>query len=472
MVRGDQYYMAVCNKTGTIAVYNAGQNLFLSPAADGPLVFNKTLDGNQVLNVYSKYGRSFSLLRIPYALKLLMQELQVMGIQMRIITEDNIDQLLNLSYQSRNIDKLLHIDELSNADIKTIIDNYKKDMDAKIKQIEGQVYNQKNANALINNQLKEEPRSLNKDSIESIEDALPGKPNVDDLDVILPDYIMSQSQELQLIYKLLKPEYMTKFKNYNQDYQMQILNKLNEQSKNATPEKIKELLNFYLIKMPSEHMQEQSPDYPSDVSPAYNPNELEEYTSDDSLQYNPTQQGTQQSPNQKGGYANIFEDPVKNDAFNQLPSDKQSIILQMTEDERENIMNQIVRQTNLQETLRSGINEHPTNSTNSTNILADYFNRLPPSNQIVALKGGYNAVTKDIGKIGGEIPRPVVTIHKPVDPTTQLYKQFPHLKPESGENDVISDSNETDIEKKDTHNDNSTSENISSGPISVKKISF
>jgi DNA-directed RNA polymerase II subunit RPB2 len=39
MVRGDEYYMAVCNKTGTIAVYNPDKNLFLSPFADGP--FNK-----------------------------------------------------------------------------------------------------------------------------------------------------------------------------------------------------------------------------------------------------------------------------------------------------------------------------------------------------------------------------------------------------------------------------------------------
>jgi DNA-directed RNA polymerase II subunit RPB2 len=187
MIRGDEYFMAICNKTGTIAVYNAVKNVFLSPAADGPLLFNKTLDGNQVLNVYSKYGRSFSLLRIPYALKLLIQELQVMGIQMRMITEDNIDQLLNLSYQSQNINKLLHIDELSNTDIKTIIDNYKKDMDAKIKQTEGEVYNEKNANIMFNNELiKPEPQSLEKDNIESLEEAslVPG--------VELPEFIMLQ----------------------------------------------------------------------------------------------------------------------------------------------------------------------------------------------------------------------------------------------------------------------------------------
>jgi DNA-directed RNA polymerase beta subunit len=46
MVRGDQYYMAVCNKTGAIAVFNPSLNLFLSPFADGPLTFNKNIDGS------------------------------------------------------------------------------------------------------------------------------------------------------------------------------------------------------------------------------------------------------------------------------------------------------------------------------------------------------------------------------------------------------------------------------------------
>ena len=110
MVRGDQYFMGICNQTGAIAIYNPDTNLFLSPFADGPLVFNKNVEGQEVLNAISKYGRSFSIVRIPFALKLLIQELQVMNIQMRIITEDNIDQLMNLSYQSCNIDKLLNID--------------------------------------------------------------------------------------------------------------------------------------------------------------------------------------------------------------------------------------------------------------------------------------------------------------------------------------------------------------------------
>jgi hypothetical protein len=129
MVRGDEYYMAVCNKSGAIAIFNPSLNLFLSPFADGPLKFNTTIDGKLVLDVFSVYGRSFSVLRIPYSLKLLIQELQVMNIQMRVITEDNIDQLLNLSYQSKNIEKLLHIDlDTPEEQLKTFLQNYKKNI--------------------------------------------------------------------------------------------------------------------------------------------------------------------------------------------------------------------------------------------------------------------------------------------------------------------------------------------------------
>jgi DNA-directed RNA polymerase II subunit RPB2 len=116
MVRGDQYKMAICNKTGTVAIYNEDKNLFLSPFADGPLNYNITSRTTTVINSISKFGRSFSIVRIPYALKLLIQELQVMNVQMRIITEENIDQLLNLSYQSNNINKLLNIDENMKSD--------------------------------------------------------------------------------------------------------------------------------------------------------------------------------------------------------------------------------------------------------------------------------------------------------------------------------------------------------------------
>jgi len=107
LVRGDEYYMAVCNKTGAVTIYNDNINLFLSPYADGPINFHINPDGSMNIKNVSKFGRSFSILRIPYAFKLLIQELQVMNVQMRLITEDNLDQLLSMSY-SMNINKLLH----------------------------------------------------------------------------------------------------------------------------------------------------------------------------------------------------------------------------------------------------------------------------------------------------------------------------------------------------------------------------
>ena len=133
MIRGDEYFMAVCNKTGAIAVYNDSLNLFMSPFADGPVTFNTTIDGKMNIKNVSKFGRSFSIVRVPYALKLLIQELQVMNVQMRIITEDNVEQLMSLSY-SNNVNKLLNFD---NPDTKIVYNKYTRDIrDRVMKEVE------------------------------------------------------------------------------------------------------------------------------------------------------------------------------------------------------------------------------------------------------------------------------------------------------------------------------------------------
>ena len=117
MERGDKYYMAVCNQTGMIAVYNPSKNLFMSPMADGPIQFTGSLDGKD-LNIenVTRFGRNFSIVSVPYSMKLLIQELQTINMQMRIITEDNIDQLENMSF-SKNIDKLLWKTDATFADV-------------------------------------------------------------------------------------------------------------------------------------------------------------------------------------------------------------------------------------------------------------------------------------------------------------------------------------------------------------------
>jgi predicted CopG family antitoxin len=114
MVRGDEYYMAVCNKTGTIAIYNSMRDLFISPMADGPIKFTGNLFSEMNIQKVTRFGRSFSIVRVPYSFKLLMQELMTMNVTMRVITADNIDQLESMSY-SNTINKLTFQDENTSA---------------------------------------------------------------------------------------------------------------------------------------------------------------------------------------------------------------------------------------------------------------------------------------------------------------------------------------------------------------------
>ena len=137
MKRSDEYYMAICNISGCVAVYNSSLNLFLSPFVDGPLVFHEGLDNKQLhLDNISRFGRNFSILRIPYSLKLLIQELLVMNIQMRFITEDNIDQFVTMSY-SNNINKLLH---KRNEDLDKVIQTFKEETLRKKKEMDSDKY--------------------------------------------------------------------------------------------------------------------------------------------------------------------------------------------------------------------------------------------------------------------------------------------------------------------------------------------
>ena len=98
MKRGDEYFVAVCNQSGKIAIYNEAKKVFLCPATDGPIKFTPGQTGELRLDTVSKHGRDFSIVRVPYSFKLLMQELQAMNVQMQLVTDDNVDQLYNMAY--------------------------------------------------------------------------------------------------------------------------------------------------------------------------------------------------------------------------------------------------------------------------------------------------------------------------------------------------------------------------------------
>ena len=79
--------------------------MFLSPFADGPIQFHTNPDNSMNVKNITQFGRSFSILKIPYAFKLLIQELAAINIQLRIVTEDNLPQIDSMAF-SDNLNKL------------------------------------------------------------------------------------------------------------------------------------------------------------------------------------------------------------------------------------------------------------------------------------------------------------------------------------------------------------------------------
>ena len=120
----DEFFMAVCNNTGAIAVYNSTKDQFFSPHADGPVQFtDNVINGGSLKNI-SRFGRSFSLVRVPFAFKQLIQELQVLNIQMRIITSDNVDKLMSMN-QCDNLKKLIKMK--APEDLNAVVASYLKE---------------------------------------------------------------------------------------------------------------------------------------------------------------------------------------------------------------------------------------------------------------------------------------------------------------------------------------------------------
>jgi DNA-directed RNA polymerase II subunit RPB2 len=73
----DKYSTHVCNKCGMIAAFNDGKKNRMYDTADFSIHFCKTCDNHT----------DFSKVEIPYAYKLMAQELQTINVVPRIITE-------------------------------------------------------------------------------------------------------------------------------------------------------------------------------------------------------------------------------------------------------------------------------------------------------------------------------------------------------------------------------------------------
>jgi hypothetical protein len=284
-----------------------------------------------------------------------------MNIQMRIITEDNIDQLTNLCYQSRNIDKLLHIEpgDLAERNIKEIIENYKSAMNLKI----------------IETEFEKKKVKKNRDEANVLQldfNALPVGPMTPSMSPPIDDNVLPP---------LNNPTFGPR-----------------------TPS----------MSPPIDH--NVSPPY-APGSPAYNPSsdEFKPEYDPDSPPFNP-------SSSQSGGSINLFSDPNTNAAFNMLNGSSQSKILLMEPNEREIIMREIIKKSGRQENVLASSN-HNSNQNDNDNVLEPYFNALPVGKQLEVLKGGYQSMSKEFSKLEGKIEDPLITIKKPISIQEELTKQ-------------------------------------------------
>ena len=450
MVRGDQYYMGICNKTGAIAIYNPDTHLFLSPFADGPLVFKSNIEGQSLLSAISKFGRSFSIVKIPFSLKLLIQELQVMNVQMRIITEDNIDQLFNLSYQSRNIDKLLNIGRDGvEQEIKVILENYKREMDSMqvaLKKTDTKmVYNDtieyqdvdQHGKAYWSSFIDSHPLI----NIENIQTEFPSKS-------LLLAYVYEHLDETSKNHYEKLPS--TNYKNWflrlyanryipGQEFPGWEFNP-DDQNNNIENEEIPLETNYV--------------DY-SNISPPYAPDSDNSQNTIDYSKISPPYAPDSDNSQSLVGGNNlednmIFEEESLNNIFNKLEKEKQEHILKLPQEQREIVIREIMRRSSNK--IREG----------GDCLLVDSFQKLPLDKQFLALQGGYNSMAKEFAGLAKKTPDSLVTIKRPIPISEQLIEKYPMLSIK----DEYKDEKEIDV----TNNDNN--ENKSTNDSSIKNISI
>jgi DNA-directed RNA polymerase II subunit RPB2 len=92
MERSDKTSFIVCNGCGTIPIYNEGQKLYVCSLCDGPVShFGSTSDNMELLPPVKRSQATFTTVEMPYATKLLADELNTyMNMGMRILTGKSI----------------------------------------------------------------------------------------------------------------------------------------------------------------------------------------------------------------------------------------------------------------------------------------------------------------------------------------------------------------------------------------------
>lgn len=107
MKRADGYETYYCNGCGSIPIYNEKDRLFLCPSCDGPMQFiGNTANTLEILPPVKRSLTTFSKVEIPYALKLLDQELATyLNMSIRCLTDKDVTRLRGPQLQSLTADQ-------------------------------------------------------------------------------------------------------------------------------------------------------------------------------------------------------------------------------------------------------------------------------------------------------------------------------------------------------------------------------
>jgi hypothetical protein len=107
MKRADGYSTLVCNGCGTIPIYNEKECLTICSMCDGPVQFiGETATNLEILPPSKRSVATFSKVEIPYAFKLLDQEMNAyMNMGMRILTEKDVRKFSEPNFQELAADE-------------------------------------------------------------------------------------------------------------------------------------------------------------------------------------------------------------------------------------------------------------------------------------------------------------------------------------------------------------------------------
>jgi len=111
MKRGDATDFWICNGCGRIPIYNEGDKLFVCTTCDGPVTFNSSM----TMQLPTKQSRvTFSKIAMPYAMKLLDQELTTFAnTGFRFVTESSLGRLKEIGWDWPTLDINFKAEELT-----------------------------------------------------------------------------------------------------------------------------------------------------------------------------------------------------------------------------------------------------------------------------------------------------------------------------------------------------------------------